>query len=145
LSSAVVRCALVLFALLAGAWLVVGYRAVELESDGQLVFERVAQKSVTAGAVEDALDKLRDARTLNLDKSPLIAEGVLLASVTRPDEARKLARRVVADEPDNLEAWRLMYVLATDRREEREARRRVAELNPYAERDLQPLESEDFR
>jgi hypothetical protein len=145
LSTPVARCTLALIALLVAAWLVLGFRAVELEADGQLVFERVARGSVSADEVRRARDKLRDARRFSVDKSPLIAEGVLLASVGRPSEARELVRRVVADEPENLEAWRLMYVLAPSLRSARQARRRVNELNPYAGRDLRPLDRDDFR
>jgi cytochrome c-type biogenesis protein CcmH/NrfG len=109
-----VRIALVVIALVAGAWLALGVRALDLEADG-------------------TVSSLRDARLLNADKEPLVNEGLQLVASGRRVDGLAAAERVVAEEPDNLEGWlALSYIHAglNDSRRAAKALRRARSLNP---------------
>jgi hypothetical protein len=138
LASALVRSVLVVVALLVVAWLVVGYRATRLESDAVATLERARDGEVSRKAVAEARSSLRDARLLSADLGPRVTEGFLLAATRRPREAIAVGKRVVADEPDNLEGWSLLYLVShgLDDRQADAAIRRVRALNPYVAEDL---------
>jgi hypothetical protein len=139
MASALIRCALVATALVAGAWLVIGVRAVELESEGREVLREAQSGPVTPEEVSRGQELLRRAQRFSADKGPLVNESLLLATVGRSEEAASIAERVVADEPENLEGWIVLYLASRDLREtpserERAARalRMVRALNPWA-------------
>lgn len=103
-----------MIALLAGAWLVLGVRAVDLESD-------------------ETVSSLRDARLLSVDKEPLVKESLLLFAMGRHEEALAVAKRIVAEEPSNLEGWlTVSYLYAASKDSKRAARalQRARSLNP---------------
>lgn len=129
---------LVVVALLVAAWLVIGYRASRLESDASATLERARDGKVSRESVEDARTVLEDARLLSADQAPRVTEGFLLAATGRPREAIAVGRRVVADEPENLEAWSLLYLVShgLDDRQADAAIRKVRALNPYVAEDL---------
>jgi hypothetical protein len=125
MSSILVRSALVAIALLAGAWLVLGVRALNLESEA---------RSPSSG-LERSLSSLRSARLLSVDKEPLLNEGLMLFASGRREEGVAIAKRVVAEEPDNLDAWLALYYLystSSDPKRAAHATRRVRALNPLA-------------
>jgi Flp pilus assembly protein TadD len=106
---------MVAVALLALAWLALGIRALDLESEG------------TASA-------LRDARLLSVDKEPLVNEGLALYKAGRRDEGLAVTRRVVAEEPDNLQGWlalSYLYTASDDSRRATRALRQARALNPF--------------
>jgi hypothetical protein len=140
MTSAVTRFALVAIALVAGAWLALGMRAVELESDGRAVLRQAQAGPITPGEVSRGQDLFRRARRFSADKGPLVNESLLLATAGRSEEAAAVAERVVGDEPDNLEAWIVLH-LATrgapgQRKRAARALRMVRVLNPSAARGL---------
>jgi hypothetical protein len=136
------RCALVAIALLAGAWLVLGVRALDLQSDARAVLARAQSGTVRGDEVRDAERRLRSARRLNADKTPLLDEALLLSATGRRPEGIALAERLVEEEPDNVDAWILVYLWARglgDSQRAAEALRRVRVLNPLADQALQLL------
>jgi Flp pilus assembly protein TadD len=124
-ASTLVRVALVTVALFAGAWLVLGIRAQDLESEARS----------PSSNVERSLSSLRRARLLSVDKEPLLNEGLVRFASGQHGEGIAIAKRVVAEEPDNFEAWLgLYYMYSTSRDSKRaaQAARRVRALNPFA-------------
>jgi cytochrome c-type biogenesis protein CcmH/NrfG len=114
-ASAPIRVALAVVALLAAAWLGLGVRAIDLESEG-------------------TVSSLRDARLLSADKTPLVKESVALFAADRRDEALATAKELVAAEPDNIEGWlTLSYVYAAtdDSTRADRALQRAQALNPF--------------
>jgi hypothetical protein len=137
-NSFVVRSALVVMALVVGAWLALGVRALALESGAEDVLDRARGGPVPQAEVTAAIDDLAKAGRLSPDQAPVIRQGELLAAVGRDDEARALAKRVTDAEPDNLQAWFLAWVVADpDKPAKAHAKRRVLELNPWFEYALQ--------
>lgn len=143
MTSAVARAALVAIALVVGAWLVLGIRAVELESEGRVVLRQAQSGPITPGEVSRGRELLRRARRFSADKGPMVNESLLLATAGRGEEAAALAERVLADEPENLEGWIVLYLALRDSTQTphgqvRAARalRMVRALNPWAERAL---------
>lgn len=135
MGAAPVRIALVVFALLAGGWLVLGIRAVELESDARTLGSGPEGAPRTADEVRDARTALRRARLLSVDKDPLLNEGLLLFATGRRNEGMALVERVAKDEPSNLDGWLALYTLYSrsgDSKRAAEAARRVRALNPLA-------------
>jgi hypothetical protein len=132
LASTLLRCILVAIAVVVGAWLVLGLRMVDLQSEGAEALER----GVTPAEVAPARRALRDAGWLNADKTPRIMEGYLLTAAGRRREAAMVAERVVREEPENLEAWGLMYLASRDPQRAAQARRVVRRLDPYASDEL---------
>jgi predicted Zn-dependent protease len=141
-SKVLLRCTLVAVALLVAAWLALSLRSTRLEADGREVVERAQRGPVTHAEVEQGLDDLRRARRFNADQDVRLAEVALLTEAGRADEAAVLAKRVVADEPDNLDAWVFLYlgaVLKGDDARRARALRAVENLNPQlAERLRRP-------
>lgn len=131
MNSLAVRAALVVVALLAGAWLAVGLRAVNLENDAQAVVDKARAGTATPAEVERARDDLHKADLLSPSKDPIIREGELMASLGREGEAAILAYSVTLKEPDNLRAWFLAWAAEPDARRKAAAKRRILELNPW--------------
>jgi Flp pilus assembly protein TadD len=114
-ASVPIRVALAVVALLGAAWLGLGVRALDLESEG-------------------TVSSLRDARLLSADKTPLVAESVALFAANRREEALATAKRVVAEEPDNIEGWlalSFLYGAAHDSARADRALQRARALNPF--------------
>jgi tetratricopeptide (TPR) repeat protein len=131
-NSFAIRSALVAIALLAGAWLALGVRAVALENDAQPVITRARAGPIPAAEANKALDDLAKAGRLSPDQAPLIHQGELLTSIGRKDEARAVAKRATDAEPENLQAWFLTWVLADPgTREKAHAKARLLYLNPW--------------
>jgi hypothetical protein len=129
-ASVALRCALVVFALIAGAWLAVGLRVVALEEQGEKAVESARHKQLDRDEIQRARDGLESAKSLTADPAPELIEGRLLGVAGRRDEAGLLAIRVVAQEPENADAWYLAHVLTTEPQGLAVTRRRLQELNP---------------
>jgi hypothetical protein len=117
-------------ALVVIAWLALGLRATLLEADGRDAIERGETRAAVLAA---ALEDVRDARSWNAGSAPRLIEARLLAADDRAAEAVVLASEVARDEPENLEAWALLYVgaLSTDDAAlRRRSLQRIDELNP---------------
>jgi hypothetical protein len=127
------RGALVAVALVVGAWLVLSLRAVDLEAKfGPAAEQAPIRGELTTAELRATQDALRRARRFNADQEPLINEGLLLHGVGRVSEAVPLARRAVENEPENYQAWFLMYLVTQqDGKGHHEAYRRLRALNPW--------------
>jgi tetratricopeptide (TPR) repeat protein len=131
-NSFAIRSALVVMAVLVGAWLALGVRAVALENDGRAVVARARTGPVPPAQVNEALDDLAKAGRFSPDQSPLIHEGELLTAVGRADEAKAVAKRATDAEPDNLQAWFLTWVLAEPNSQAKaHAKAQLLQLNPW--------------
>ena len=122
------RVALATVALLALAYLSVGYRNVVLGERGARL---ATLESPTDAQVAEAEDLLERARLLDPDTRPLLVEGGLLAAQGR-DEGLALIERAVEREPDNVLAWSVLAEVAreADPERAREAQLRQRELSP---------------
>ncbi len=117
-------------ALVVIAWLALGLRATMLEAEGRDALE---QGDTRASRLAEALDDARSARSWNSGSAPRLIEARLLAADGRAAQAVALASEVARDEPENLEAWALLYVgaLSTDDAAlRRRSLQRIGELNP---------------
>jgi hypothetical protein len=139
-ASVLTRCALVAVALLAGAWLVLGVRSLDLQSDGRAVLTRAQSGTVPADEVRRAQSQFERARRLNADKTPLLDEAFLLSATGRRPEGIAVAQRLVEEEPDNVDGWIVVYLGSLElghSQRAAEALRRVRALNPLADEALQ--------
>jgi hypothetical protein len=133
------RLALVAIALVVGAWLVLGMRALELESEAGISRTGARTKPLEAEDVGPAVRALRRSRLLSVDKTPLLDEGLVLFESGRRREGLRVVRRVAREEPDNLDAWLSLYYLystSDDPKRAAWAARRVRALNPLASEAL---------
>jgi hypothetical protein len=131
-NSFAIRSALVVTAVLVGAWLALGVRAVALETNAQKVINRARTGPIPASEANQALNDLANAGRLSPDQSPVIRQGELLTAVGREGEARAVAKRATDAEPDNLQAWFLTWVVAhPNSNAKAHAKARVLELNPW--------------
>jgi tetratricopeptide (TPR) repeat protein len=140
MAAVLTRCALVAVALLAGAWLVLGVRALELQSDGREVLARAQSGTVAADEVRHAQSLFQRARRLNADKTPLLDEAFLLSATGRRPEGISVAERLVEEEPDNVDGWIVVYLGSRqlgDSQRAAQALDRVRALNPLADEALQ--------
>lgn len=137
--SGIVRAALVAVALLVVAWLAVSVRTSNEEAEGAAVAD-TATRSTPPGELERATRALEDARLLSLSKEPEIKEAALLVADDRAGEAGQVAARVVAAEPENAEAWFVLWLAAVARRDEAQAARALAQV-----RTIDPLRARVMR
>jgi hypothetical protein len=119
-------------AVVVGAWLALGYRADRLEGQGWEAFTRTTPRESLDTKLARAGRLLHRARRFNADPSPLLREGFMFVYTGRDVRARAAARRVVAQEPDNLDGWRLLYMAASGPASAAQARRMVKALDPWA-------------
>jgi hypothetical protein len=145
IGAALFRFALVAIALVAGAWMVLNLRSVELESEGEAVVARAQRGPITADELNRGRSLLQRARRFSADQSPRIVEGVLLNSARRPEQAVAVVERAVEEEPENVDAWIVLYLAlsdlegaARDTRRAADALRMVRSLNPLAGEVLRP-------
>ena len=118
-------------ALTAATWLMLGLRALDLEEDGARALERAQEKPLSAEELNRALEGLQDSRRLSASNDSMLTEASLLAAAGRPLAAARVSRRMVEQEPENDRAWFVAYLNFTGE-SRAQARRRVAELNPWA-------------
>jgi hypothetical protein len=124
----------VLIAVLAVAaigWLGVGLRGLGLSERGERL--SVVPRA-TRAQVDEAARLLEDARFLNPDVRPLLAEGALLVAHGGPrvPEGLALLEEAVRREPDNVVAWGVLASVTrrVDPERSRAARARAVELSP---------------
>jgi predicted Zn-dependent protease len=96
-----VRIALIVAALLAGAWLAVQTRAARAE-------EQLTTIAFEQGDPSDAQRLLKTDRLLNPDHRPDLFDGVILGKRGDFRGAVAAIQRVTRAEPENIEAWGLL-------------------------------------
>jgi len=99
------RIALATASLVAVAYFGVAFRDAVLLDRGTRV---VSSSAPSRAALEAARRDLEDARFLNPDTQPLLAEGALLVAHGQRRGGVALVERVVNSEPKNLFAWSLL-------------------------------------
>jgi hypothetical protein len=124
------RGALIVLALLAGGWLAVGLKVVDLEEEGNAAFERARQGSLSRADLAEARHALQSADGLAVDPTHRLIEGRLLVAAGEREQAGRLALLVLAEEPENVDAWYLAYLSAGNPEGRALTRRRVDQLNP---------------
>ena len=128
-------------ALIVAVWLAGNLRAVERQEDA-LVATGQAVGSGRAADLDRASQTFAEARRLAPDAAVKVSEaGVLVGA--RPKVAARLLNEVVREEPENAEAWALIYSLSKSRDDPvaRRARRRVIALDPEAVSLLERFEA----
>jgi hypothetical protein len=129
------RGALVVVAVLALGWLGVLYRDHRTGQDAADTIHR--HPDLSRAAFERQLERLRDARLLDPDPYWDLIRVRYLLLRDRPRRALSTAEAVVQEEPDNLDAWLLVYqaaeLVAPSRSDE--ALAAIARLNPLLIRD----------
>lgn len=127
-----IRAALVAGALVVAVWLAFSLRAVDLQDDAEATLDRARNgEHVSTPEVNDAVHELQRADRYNPDLSPLIDEGMLLVDTDRRREALLLAARATRKEPDNVQAWTLMYLAAPNPFALAQAKDKIKQLNPW--------------
>jgi hypothetical protein len=109
-----VRCALLVLALAVVAWMGLSIRSLDLDAQGRAVLASVQDRKISAADLERGRSAFQRAHRFNADRTPLLDEAFLLLTVKRGREALALGERLVADEPDNRDAWTLVYLAAGD-------------------------------
>jgi hypothetical protein len=130
------RIALALVALVALAWVGNEIRIMRLEDDADAVLQAARQGQASKQQVDAAFDQLEDARKLNPDRRPLVTQGEL--AYARGDDlaASLIARSVTLEEPDNLQAWFLIWAADPQDKFKREALRNLRRLNSWTDVSL---------
>jgi hypothetical protein len=106
------RIALAAVAVIVLMWVGVALRnAIVLEDAGNVIF-RAEPRS--RAEVDRSLSRIKSSEFLNPDPTGKIARARFLLLDDRPREALRLVDQVVADEPDNLAAWSIVYVAARE-------------------------------
>jgi hypothetical protein len=126
-----IRGVLVVGALVVVAWLAFSLRAIDLQADAESTIARVRGGGVGASEIDKTQRQLRSADRRNPDLTPQLDEGLLLFYARRRAEAYSVALRATAKEPENAQAWTLVYLTAPDRGAKADARRKVRHLNPW--------------
>ncbi len=104
-----------------------------LEDDAGAVLDRARAGKVPEADVKHASDLLESSRRLNPDKAPLVTEGQLLYATGNDHAAALLARSVTLDEPDNLQAWFLVWAAAPDPAVKKQALTQLRRLNSWTD------------
>jgi predicted Zn-dependent protease len=127
------RALLAVAALLVVAWLAVGLRTARLEESGAAVAVGPAA-GLSPGRVARAQRDLRDASSPFADHDAELYRARLLERTRRPAAAVSILRALVREEPENVLYWEALARAAArvDPVLARQARARVAELNPRA-------------
>jgi predicted Zn-dependent protease len=125
-----IRAAIVLLALAAVAWLGAGIAASRAQDD---LARLVATTATPDDAdLQEAAELRRKAERWATGRRPSLLEATLRLKAEDRAGAARLLEDVVADEPENAEAWLLLAQASEDRDPEREAqaRERVRALAP---------------
>ena len=120
-------------------WLAWSLRGVELLQQGNEVIELAQAEKATPSDIERGRDALRGAREFSPDLTPLVQEGFLVLLDRRAEAAVKLGRESADREPENFNAWYLLYLAAQaagDAGSADDARRQIRALNPLRIDDL---------
>jgi predicted Zn-dependent protease len=107
----VARVAVGLAALVVVAWLGAMERDARLQARGVAA----AESPHVEGNLARAADDLRAARFLNPDTAPDVGRAAVYNAGGRWREAIALLADVLRREPDNIEAWGVLFLVARDR------------------------------
>jgi hypothetical protein len=129
------RGALVVVAVLALGWLGVLYRDHRVGQDAADAIHY--QPGLPRGEFERQLERLQGAQLLNPDRYWDLTRARYLLLRDRPRRALRTAKRLVRQEPDNLDAWLLVYKATSvvDPSRSDAALEEIARLNPLLIRE----------
>jgi cytochrome c-type biogenesis protein CcmH/NrfG len=126
------RAGVALVALLVLVWLGVLYRdeRVARTASDKIFYEN----PLPPAEYERQMDRLRDARLLDPDRSWQLVQVRYMLLYEQPRRAFEAAERFVRKEPDNLEGWVLLFNAARelDSGRAREAAAQIRRLNPLS-------------
>jgi cytochrome c-type biogenesis protein CcmH/NrfG len=126
------RAGVALVALLVLVWLGVLYRdeRVARRASDKIFYEN----PLPPAEYERQMDRLRDARLLDPDRSWQLVQVRYMLLYEQPRRAFEAAERFVRKEPDNLEGWVLLFNAARelDSGRAREAAAQIRRLNPLS-------------
>jgi predicted Zn-dependent protease len=128
----VARVAVALVAVLALGWLGVLYRDQRVaDAASDRIFY---DNPLPSSEYEHQMNRLRDARLLDPDRSSELVRIRYLLLYGHPRRALEAGDRFLRSEPDNLEGWVLMLqaARAVDSRRERQAAAEIRRLNPLS-------------
>ena len=128
--------ALLVASALAIAWCAGALRSATVYEEAVETAARLQLGQGERGDVERATEAIERSRSFGPDTREKRAQALLLLATGRPRQAAELAEMVVAKEPDNLDAWGILFQATrrVDPDRSREALRRARELNPLAGR-----------
>jgi hypothetical protein len=130
MGSVLLRGAVVVVALLVLGWLGVLYRDRRVGQDAaDAIFYH---PKLPRAEFERQLDRLGEARLMDPDRYWDLTRARYLLLRDRPRRALRAADEIVGDEPDNLEAWLVVYQAAelVDPNRSGDAVDRIRQLNP---------------
>lgn len=133
---------LALGAVLAGLWLAGNLRSVDRESDALTAMGQALGDGGLPSDVASASGIFREARRFGPDAQLKLREaGVLVFA--RPQRSARLLGEALRAEPENVDAWVLMYSMSKSRRDPVavRARRRAIALDPEAARQIERFEA----
>jgi hypothetical protein len=130
----VLRGALVLVAVLSLAWLGVLYRDRRVGQDAADVI--FYQPGLGPAEWERQMERISDARLLDPDRHWELTRARYFLLRDMPRRALRSADRLVSEEPDNLDAWIVVYKASrsVDRRRSARAAAEIRRLNPLIAR-----------
>jgi hypothetical protein len=99
----IARAAVLLIALVACAWFVLGIRQVHEISAAAAIIAK--QGPITAGQARHASSLLDEASTLNPDKGIDVLRARLALAQGDQNRARQILFKVIREEPKNLDGW----------------------------------------
>jgi Flp pilus assembly protein TadD len=120
-------------------WLSWGLREVGLLRQGDEVIELAQADQAAPADIKRGRDAFRDAGDLTADQAPHFKEGFLLLLDGQAEAAVRLAREGASQEPENFNAWYLLYIAAQgagNSAEASDARRKLGALNPLRINEL---------
>jgi hypothetical protein len=119
------------FALAVLGWLVFGARAVRLEDQADAVLDQARAGPISDAEATRAQERLDQAGKLSPDIGPMLKWGQLLEARGNQVQAAFVAHAAAIEEPENLQAWFLVWIADPDKEEKAVAKRRLLELNPW--------------
>ncbi len=136
------RLLLAVGALLVGLWLAGNLRSVEREADALTEMGQALKDGGLPSDVNRASGTFRDARRFGPDAQLKLREAGILV-FARPERSARLLGEVLRAEPDNVDAWVLMYSMSKSPRDPVavRARRRAIALDPEAARQIERFEA----
>ncbi len=136
------RLLLAVGALLVGLWLAGNLLSVEREADALTEMGQALKDGGLPADVNRASGTFRDARRFGPDAQLKLREAGILV-FARPERSARLLGEVLRAEPDNVDAWVLMYSMSKSRRDPLavRARRRAIALDPEAARQIERFEA----
>lgn len=132
------RAALALVSVLVVVWLVGSLRSTTAYEEALALTAQIQFSGGQEGGFQQAQENIRRSRRFGPDTRALRVRALLLLAVGRQAAAAATAERLVRLEPENLDAWGILFEATrqADPSRSNEALRRARRLNPLAGRQV---------